>query len=302
VAWVRFKALEWRPEVLMRMHAHERAREALDAFHAEFSNNGWPGLIARAESQLRERDFAAALATYEAITSEYGSDPEAHALAAYVHGLLGDRDAATAALQESIRRELQPGMYTRLWAVLLATQEHRPAAEAELRDFVDNAPQSVSAWDRTLGRFVLGAGGPAELLDAARLERGRRVEHGEPLADLMCEVWFYVGLRHEAAEERTDALAAYREVLSFRPRAFKWEWAYARLRFADLVQVVGCTTPGPTGLGLVTQPEREAWHVPRSARWTGDLGRSPRPGDLQLAVAVTEKGERRATLVVFGAN
>jgi tetratricopeptide (TPR) repeat protein len=297
--WLRFKALEWRPEVLMRMHAFVDARQELAVFHAAFSENSWPGLIARGESFLRERDFGAALDTYAETVEAYPNDPQAYALAGYVHGLLGEREAATRSLDESIRRELTPEMYSRLWLALLATDELRPAAEADVRDFLANAPQSLSPWDLTLGRFVMGEGDAEGFSAAANAERARRVENAEPLGGLMCEVAFYLGWHHESAGEGTAALASYRRAVGFQPHAFKWEWAFARRRYAELARREGLGL-GPRALPAWTA-EQSTWHVPGSRRTVSALGRDPQPGDLRLVVYLTPPGERLAALqVTFG--
>jgi len=300
LSWLRDKALAWRPEVLMRAHEFERAREELAAFHARFSSNSWPGLIARGESYLRERDFAGALETYDAVLGEYPEDHQAYALIGYVHGLLGDRERATHYLGEVVRREPTPGMYSRLWLALLATDERVAEAEADLRDFLANAPQSTSPWDLTLGRFAMGAGTADEFLAAAHAEEARRAEQAVALDDLMCETWFYVGLHHEAAGEVTAALASYRNALLYQPHSFKWEWAFARLHYADLAAREGLAAlPEPNPLAPVL---RSSWHAPRSLRAVDALGREPRPGDLHMEVSGCDEGPRvfRASVILTG--
>jgi len=305
--WLRFKALEWRSEVLMRLHEGERAREELAAFHREFSNNEWPLFIAEAESFLRERDLAGARGAYERAIAAFPNDHQAYALLGYVEGLVGDRAEATRRLGEALERELEPGMYTRLWHWILATDDVRDSAHADLVEFLSSPPSKLGAWDVLLGRFAAGEGEVADFGAAARAERERRIAAAEPTDDLLCEAWFYVGWRREHdAEAATDeaareallraALEAHRTALAYRPERWKWEWAYARLRFADLAETLGleaqpgfsiqdgALTGGETGTLL-----RAAWSVPRSEEPRSELGREPRPGDL-LSVLVRREG------------
>ncbi len=286
-AWLRFKALEWRPEILMRAGRFGEARETLRTFHDEFSSNEWPLYIALAECNGRARELAAMRANYHEILSraEFRSDPQAYALAGYVEGLLGDRVAATRLLQKSLEHELEPGLYSRLWLWILATDEARPEAEADLRAFLENPPASVGEWDAALGRFVLGEGTPEAFLARARTEEQRRKAEGEALDELLCEASYYAGQRLEAAGEPEAALATYGAALEPLPRAWKWEAAFARARYAALAERLGRAarafpTDGVTG-----------WHVPGAEHPQKELARSPRAGDLAFVRGVNARGQ-----------
>lgn len=300
--WLRYKVLGWLAEVQMRGGRHAAARESLRAYHAEFSTNEWPLHIALAESHLRERDLAGARRRYLAILDGFPSDHQAFALLGYLAGLRGDHERATTRLTEAIERELEPGVYTRLWLLILATDEARQAAAEDLASFLENPPPGPTEWDLALARFALGAEGVPAFLERLRLEKERRMEAAETLDDLECEGWYYVGLRREldasaleGEQERREllghALEGYRRALSFSPVAWKWEWAFARLRFADLALELGRTSAPQlsSGDGQVALSELSAhasslrWHAPRADGATAELGREPRPGDLVLA-------------------
>lgn len=321
-AWLRFKSLEWRPEVLMRSGDFEEARAELTAFHGEFSNNSFPLEIALAESYERERDFEGARAAYERITQAFPEDHQAYALLGYLAGLRGDHERATAWLQEAIRRELQPGLYTRLWLWILATGETRSEAEADLRTFLEFPPPALTAWDVDLGRFLLGEGTPDAFLERAREELERRIEAGENLDDLMCESWFYAGLRHESAaasagdaavEHRRAALEAHERALADRPLRWKWEWAFARLRYAALAESLGLEAESSFRVdgraldladGGVRQLASARWHPVGATGPRTELGRDPRPGDLLLARQPrgADAGPRLVLLLVHAAR
>jgi len=301
-AWLRFKALQRTPEASMRAGQFDVARTELRAFHDEFSNNSFPLEIALAESHLRERDFTAAASAYERITQAFPDDPQAYAFLGYLAGLMNDRAGATERLQQAIRLEREPGFYTRLWLWILATDDARPAAEADLRAFLEYPPSSSTAWDLGLGRYVLGEGDDDELLERARAEVERRIEAGENLGDILCECWFYVGLRRERAarsapdEERgalaTDALRAHREALRFRPDTWKWEWAFARVHYTVLATELGLegdpqftvtdstlTRPGTAEPAELIEAR---WHRVHAPRASADAPTPLRPGDLFL--------------------
>ena len=301
-AWLRFKALEWRGEVLMRHGRFDEALAALSAFHREFSTSAWPLHVALAECHLRRRDLAGAREQYQVILELFPSDHQAYAALGYLAGLLGDRAEATRRLAEAIRYEREPGLYTRLWWWILATDEARPAAEEELRAFLEHPPGGVSEWDRGLGRFVLGAASVEVFLEAARAEEERRKTAGLPLDHLPCEARFYAGLRLEddarraaGAERRGELLEsarrAYGEALGFAPESWKWEWAFARQRYAALCERLGSgLAPGFAVEGGTLRLEGEdfellegAWHAPGEERPSAELDRPRRAGDLFLA-------------------
>ena len=309
-AWLRFKALQWRPEALMRAGDFETARAELNAFHNEFSNNSFPLGIALAESYERERDFAGAAEAYRQITVDFPSDYQAYSLLGYLAGLTGDPTAATQQLQRAIELELEPGLYTRLWLWILATDDVRPAVEEDLREFLEFPPRTVTEWDRELGRFALGASDNDAFQANVDREIERRIEAGENLDDLACEAQFYVGLRNERDasiatedDERLRLLAAaldaHRAALRYRPTKWKWEWAFARAHFArlasafDLQPLVDFEVHGSElvrGDERLTI-ERGLWHAVGAERAVAELGRAPQPGDLFLARVRLANGE-----------
>ncbi len=305
ISWLRFKALEWRAEVLMRLGEHERARAALRAFHSEFSNNNWPLYIALAESYERERDFAGARASYDDIVAEFPTDHQAYGLLGYLEGLVDDRERATSRLLEAIENELEPDMYLRMWLFLLATDDALASAESDLRLFLENPPDSLSDWDRGLGLFTLGEGTPAEFLERARAEVERRIAADEALDDLMCEASFYAGWREERGGNPRAALDAYRAALAFHPPKWKWEWAFARLAFARLAAELELAAAPPFTIdgdelawdGETARIEHATWHVPGTEQPVRELGRDPLPGDLFQANVRYADG--RAALVRF---
>ena len=143
---------------------------------------------------------------------------------------------------EELAHEFSPSLYTRLWLWILAPEDKRARYRSDLEELLEHPPQNVTEWDARLGRFALGQGWDEEFVEAARAELARRLDAGEAPGDLMAEVWFYIGLRHEQQaqrgsdefriEELTKARDAYRGALAEDPTAFKWEWEYARNGFA----------------------------------------------------------------------
>ena len=315
-AWLRFRALEWQPEVSMRLGLFEQARAELRAFHAEYSTNAWPLAIALAESCEREHDFAAARGHYEAIAADeaFAGDPTAHELLGYLEGLAGNTERALERLEAGLAREREPSLYPRLWLWLLSPPDARGAHARELAAFLEAPPPGASAWDLTLGRFLIEGRAPEAFLEAAEIERRRRLEVGQPLDDLLCEAWFYAGVgfenlalgaeppAREALARR--ALAAHGRALGLAPVAWKWEWAYARLRGARLAAELGAAAEpsfelagGPEGAKLSLGEPRStlavlaaSWHAPGAERALPDLGRNPRPGDLLLARVLRQDG------------
>ena len=238
----------------------------------------------------------------------------------YLAGLRGERATASELLQQAIQLEKQAGFYTRLWLWILATEELAPAAEEDLRAFLEYPPQYLSAWDLELGRFLLGKGTADDFLASARAEVERRIEAGENLDDLLCECQFYVGLRHQrdaraasgAERERLlrAALDAHRAALSFRLDRWKWEWGFARAHFAELAAVLqlepvlAFSVDGET----LTQGQTEyaltsgRWHAAQAEQPTPKLDRDPRPGDLFLAHIEQATGGRVYRLLVVDAR
>jgi tetratricopeptide (TPR) repeat protein len=317
--WLRFQAMKARAEILMQLGRFEDAREALSTFHGLFSGNNWNLYVETADSYKRERDFDSARATYEKILEEFENDFQAYALLGYLEGLVGDRAAATKRLQEALEYELQPGMYTRMWLTMLATDEARPAAVADFEGFMENPPDDLSEWDRTLGNFVLGNGTVEEFARKGGIEVARRMSAGEAVDDLPCEIAFYSGFRHEADAAKAGdgatqkmhqekALAAYREALSFDPK-WKDEWAYSRMHFARLTAELGQKTkPGfsvkDDRLSVGGQARGKlmeaSWHAPGEAAAKPSLGRAVQPGDLLIGTLESNDGERRSVRLVVG--
>ena len=308
-AWLRFKALEWQPEVHMRLGQHAAARDAMRAFHGEFSDNGWPLGIALAESWLRQREFSQARDSLEDLARRFPDDHQAYALLGYLEGLVDRRDVALERLREAIARELDPGLYPRLWLWILAPEAERDGPEADLRQYLEFPPATLSEWDRTLGRFLLGEGTVEGFLERTEAEARRRMGAAEALDGLGCESWFYAGLRRDLAARRAPAgpgretlqaaaLQAYAKALEASPAAWKWEWAYARRNFADLARSLGRGPVDSFSLdgerwsaeGRSAVVESALWHLPGAESPVSEPGRSPDPGDLFLGRARDASG------------
>ncbi len=316
-AWLAFKIREWLAEVRMRAGRFDAARDELRRFNADFGENVWPLHIALAESFLRERDFASARGEYQAIVANdaFAGDSQAYALLGYLEGLAGRDADAVARLHQALERERVPDLYLRLWLWILAPQERARVGD-ELREFLAYPPAETSAWDQTLGRFVLGSDSPAAFIEAAQAEHARRAAAGKAPDDLLCEAWFYAGLRHALDGDPTAARAAYARALAFRPTNWKWEWAYARLfasrTDADLEPDAESdaspepdpgSAPDPEFAALVPRElalETTRWHVPGTERPVERLGRAPRAGDLLLARIVDRNGRPSWRLFVAG--
>ena len=250
-AWLAFKCREWLGEVHMRAGQFEEVRASLQSFYADFGDNEWPLRIALGECALRERNFARAREEYAWIVEqpEFRDDPRAHAMLGYLEGLLGHEDLAAEHLSDAISRERTLELYARLWRWILA-EDKRDELRPDLERFLKFPPPSLSEWDQSLGLFVLGEGSAGAFQARAQTELERRWEAGEDPGDLMCETHFYVGLRAELDARSTKEEAARKELLwaareaydralAFRPIRWKWEWAYARQRYAALASELG---------------------------------------------------------------
>ena len=328
-AFVRFKARQWRCEVLMRALDFEAAREEWRSFYADNGNNQWDLGYSLAESYLRERDYANARRTYEAIleTPEFVPYSSTHEQLGYLAGLQGDTAGVVARLEEALAHEFEPSMYTRLWLWILAPEAERERYGTDLEELLDHPPPNVTEWDAQLGRFAYGQGWDEEFVASAREELVRRLDAGEAPGDLMAEVWFYVGLRHERQarraaedfriEELKRALDAYRRTLAEDPGSFKWEWEYARNGFARVAAALQtASAPGfaldggsftaSDGAPLIHALARSRGTVtrlrhhpvgadePRTLDLAGPLPALP-PGDL-LLVSLRDEANRRAAV------
>ena len=332
---VRFHARQWRADTRMNTLQFEQARDEFRAFYAANGNNQWDLGYSLAETHMREGDLAGARATYAGLLEvpEYVPWSSTYEQLAYIEGLLGNDELAAEWLERSFEHELTPGLYPRLWLWMFATGEKRLAAERDLRDFLANPPPATPAWDRTLGRFLLGELTEGEFLEAFGAERERRLEAAEVLDGLGCEVAFYAAFRHErmaetvselpVLEHRQKALEGYVRALGFQPQKTKWEWEFARLRLARVARELGWQ-PSPAfsiserrltwnpGLGseaseeLAGVVETVVRHDPgteRSQSLVGSFGEAPLlPGTLLRCVVRTDEGRRRSLTLVVGAN
>ncbi|MDF1836657.1 MAG: hypothetical protein P1V35_02210 [Planctomycetota bacterium] len=232
------KAKLWRTECRMQMLAFEKARDEYRELLGGEGSNEWNLGTKIAETYLRERDFVSALRTYEDMLSvpEIADYHGAYTTLGYIEGLLENPAKAHLRLQEALQRERQPTLYPRLWLHILAPDEQKADALDQLKRFVTHPPGDLNDWDLQLGQFMGGDLPLEDFQNAAAMEFTRRKVAAVPLDDLMCEVWFYVGLHLERQGSTDEAVEAYKQSLAFRPRTFKWEWAYARLHYAKLVR------------------------------------------------------------------
>lgn len=299
--FVRYKARLWQADTRLTVLEFDRAREGFRAFYGDNGGDPWDLHIALGESYLRQREFAQAEVLYGELLQvrDYASFDRIHAALGYLAGLRGAQEEAMGYLQAAIQREREPTLYSRLWLWILAPPQQRSKVAEELRGFVEHPPSSLSAWDQTVGRAVLGAGSPADLVRDGLLEEERRKQQALPLDDLMCEVWFYAGLSYEGSGEEAKAIRAYSEALGFRPAKFKWEWAYARLGFARLSaqreEAEGLAEFDPAGELLTVSVHR--------AGATASLTELPNPlqvGDFVQAVVRVEGVGRRVLQRVIG--
>ena len=333
---VRYHARQWRADTRMRVFEFEQAREEFRVFYAANGNNQWDLATSLSESYLREHDYVGAQEIYEGVLEvpEYVPWSITYEQMGNVLGLTGRNAEACEWIVRSFEHELVPGMYSRLWLWLLSAEDERGGPLEDLTEFLTNPPPSLSEWDRRLGLFMIGGETPADFLEGARAEAERRRREAEAMGDLMCEAWFYAGMRQELDADRVGdapvlgklqgALQAYREALAFRPRQNKWEWEFARLRLNDLAPRVGARArvdfevkdgriafeeeisalqASPLRSGSL---ERVVRHVPGRLEPTflaGELGEEPLvPGELIQCVVRAEDGRRFALTLVVDAE
>jgi len=231
------RALELEPSWLKPLHwqghlrtlvgdypnAVEDFRQALEAFEDLWT------LHALADAQRGLRDFVAARATYEYILEGAPRDAEALAQLGYLAGLAGDEAEAIRRLREAISLEQgDPMVYRRIFWWVFAEGEERAEAERDLRYLWENGP-IPEAWDRELVGFLLGKTSTEEILAAAESELERRKSQWLRPDDLMCEVWYYVGVRREADGDDQAAREAFERAWAM-PARNKWEWELAGAR------------------------------------------------------------------------
>jgi len=315
--FVRFKARQWRADTRMRTLASETARDEYRSFYADNGDNQWDLGYSLAQTYMRERDYAGARETYERILTdeEFATFDSTYYELGYLAGLRGERELAAGLIEQGLEHELQLSLYPRLWLWILAPDDRRVVAEADLADFLAHPPADVSAWDLRLGRYLLGDGTDEEFLEDARTERKRRMLVAERLDDLMCEVWFYVGLRREqrAGEEDAarikSAVEAYRYALAFRPEQHKWEWEYARANFARLAHRLELKANAGFSIDgariqageLAGEIERVLWHragTERRVEGIASLAQPLEPGDLVQVVVRRDDDSRVALQLV----
>ncbi|MFT4647394.1 MAG: tetratricopeptide (TPR) repeat protein [Glaciecola sp.] len=259
--FIKYKARLWLADCRMRMFLFEEARKEYRAFYADNGNNPWDLGIKLAESYQRERDFVSAIATYESLLEvpQYAAFDGAYNSLGYLEGLLENPNKAAQRLNEALQRERRPTLYPRLWLWILAPDDQKAEALEQLNRFITHPPGDLSPWDLQLGRFMAGDGTAQDFMAAANQEVERRKTEAVALDDLMCEAWFYSGLHLEQKGSKDEAVEAYKKALAFRPAAFKWEWAYARLRFALLVREPAVH---PSGTENNSPPRTHVFHVP----------------------------------------
>ena len=231
------RALELEPSWLKPLHwrGHLRAlvgdfpnavadlQRALEAFEDLWT------LHALADAQRGLRDFAAARATYEYILEGTPRDAEALAQLGHLAGLAGDETEAVRLLREAIALERgDPLIYRRIFRWIFGAGAERAEAEGDLRYLWENGP-IPEEWDRNLVGFLLGELSTAELLAAVEAEIERRESRWIRVDDLMCEVWYYVGVRHEADGDDEAAREAFARAHAI-PARNTWEWELAGRR------------------------------------------------------------------------
>lgn len=320
----RYRSLGRRAECLVRAHRFDEAFSALDAYNREFTPEEWSEWSTNddlAECCARERDFEGTRRHYDLLIQHFPQQPGGFERRGNLEGLLGDRAAAVKDLDQSIRLELQAGLYSRIWLWILADGETRVAAEEDLRDLLDAPPPHLGPWDLRLGRFLLGAENVPEFITAGDAEIERRMAAGEALADLKCEVLFYAGFYFERlAETMSDPEAAefglrqafeyYRAALRERPDIWKWEWAFARRHLAEVARRLDEREAPPFSIEgerfrdsrLEGELEAWSWCAAGAVRGVRDLGRDPVIGDLFLATVRTDAGARVPILRVVGVD
>jgi len=323
--FVRFKARQWRADTRMRIFDFERARTEFRSFYADNGNNAWDLGYSLAETYLRESDLEGARLAYEQLLEnpEFVKFDSTYAELAYVAGLVGADDLAVSRIERALELEFKPTLYPRLWLWILSDGETRDRARADLAEFLKYPPDDLSAWDHALGSFLIGDGSTPDFLALAETELLRRMTEAVALDDLMCEVWFYIGIRDDRAGRDDGALEAYRRALAFRPAKHKWEWTYARHGLAQVaartgalpdpgftasdgrMQIAAGNALGGTSGDLAGQIETLTVHTPGQAkpvRVDGDSPDALRPGDLVRCTIRTADGSMHALRVVVDAR
>ncbi|MFT7676235.1 MAG: tetratricopeptide (TPR) repeat protein [Planctomycetota bacterium] len=299
--FVRFKARQWQADTRIGVLAFDQARQEFREFYADNGGNPWDLNFALGESYLRQRDLGGAATLYGELLGvrDFVSFDRIHSELGYLAGLRGAPVEAHAHLHAAIQRERVATLYPRLWLWILATPERRSEAADDLGAFLEHPPASLSAWDLTVGRFLLGTGSSADFLRAGSMEEQRRMEVAVPLDDLMCEVWFYAGLKYERAGDSAKATRAYALALGYDPPKFKWEWAFARAGFARLMGQRSELEEYPAiewnGELLVLYVHRAGELASRT-----ELPRPLLAGDLVQAVVRAADGSRRVLRHVIG--
>lgn len=323
--FVRFKARQWRADTRMRIFEFDTARTEFARFYADNGNNAWDLGYSIAETYLRESDLERARLAYEEIIAnpEFVKFDSTYAELAYVAGLVGADELAVERIEKALELEFKPTLYPRLWLWILSAGETRAKAQADLAEFLQYPPDDLSAWDLTLGKFLIGEGSTTDFLAQAQAEQARRMVEAVALDDLMCEVWFYIGIRSDRAGEDAEALDAYRQALAFRPAQHKWEWTYARHGLAMVAARSGAAAnPGfeiaagslslaagsalnGVDRALTGQVETLTVHTPGAAQpaqgGAVDVS-SLHPGDLIRCTLRTEDGSMRALRIVVDAR
>lgn len=305
--FMRFKARKWRAEMLMRSLQFAEARQAFRSFYADNGNNRWDLGFGLGEAFLRERNFAGARRNYEEVLGlenydEYSAPFEQ---LGYIAGLTSEWERSSEMLRAALEREIEPGLYLRLWIWVLCPERERADARSELEEFLENPPSSLSAWDGRLGRMLMGEGTIHEFKTAARAERERRLGVAQPLDDVVCEALFYSGLRLMREGDTRHALRHFHDALRARPATFKWEWEYARFYGAVCVEaeapavVQGGAPKVPAG-GVLRLVHRVGDSEPRDANEPESSEGGRKWGDLLQFVVEAEGGPKSVRLEVSG--
>lgn len=316
-AWLRRKVMEWQSTVAMRAQRSDEARAFMRTYNEEFIQNEWVLQTTLAESYSRQWDLEKTREAYALARDVAPEDSGAHSLIGYVEGLLGHEELAYEHVLRGIQLEREPGLYSRLWLNIFAKGQQGADAAADLQDLLENPPESAGAWDISLCRFVMSEGTPADFIAAGKAEVARRIVAGELVDDLMCEVYFYAGLRIERQNTSDQANSpgdltargCYRLALQEMPATWKWEWAYSRKRLAGLTGAVEPEAPAFSIKGdqfssseLQGTILAQAWSAPLQPRQVPTLGRKPQVGDIFQATIRDAQGKISSVVHVVGAS